>query len=100
MAEDYKASFSAGYVKILRQGNIPVEAFFAKIKIKDKLIMAIIKSGSSVDLISTTLYMRPGEPSQIIIIFILKGCFWRFVGQSVKNKVAKVFDLNLKESHT
>ena len=48
LAEDGRASFSASYVKILRCGSCPLRALFAKIMIKDKLIMALIDSGSSV----------------------------------------------------
>ena len=65
LAGNGRASFSAGYVKTLRGGNSPVEALFAKIMIKDKLIMALIDSGSSVNIISDTLYKQLGEPSQI-----------------------------------
>ena len=65
LAGNGRASFSAGYVKTLRRGNSPVEALFAKILIKDKLIMALIDSGSSVNIISDTLYKQLGEPSQI-----------------------------------
>ena len=65
LAGNGRASFSAGYVKTLRGGNRPVEALFAKIMIKGKLIMALIDSGSSVDFISDTLYKQLGEPSQI-----------------------------------
>ena len=42
-----------------------MEALFAKIRIKDKLIMALIDSGSSVYIISDTFYKQLGEPSQI-----------------------------------
>ena len=49
----------------MRGGNSPVEALFAKIKIKDKLIKALIDSGSSVNLLGDTLYQQLGEPSQI-----------------------------------
>ena len=42
LAEDSRASFSAGYVKTLRGGNSPVEALFAEIMIKDKLIKALL----------------------------------------------------------
>ena len=45
--------------------NSPVEALFAKKMIKDKLIMALIDCGSSVNNISNTLYKQLGEPSQI-----------------------------------
>ena len=64
LAEDGRASFSASYVKTLRGGNIPVEALFAKIMIKYKLRMALIDSGSSVNLLSDTRYQQLGEPSQ------------------------------------
>ena len=49
----------------MRGGNSPVEALFAKTMIKDKLIMALIDSGSSVNFISDTLYKQLGEQSQI-----------------------------------
>ena len=65
LAVNGRASFSAGYVKTLRGGNSPVEALFAKIMIKDKLIMALIDSRSSVNIISDTLYNQLREPSQI-----------------------------------
>ena len=65
LAGNGRASFSACYVKTLRGGNSPVEALFAKIMIKNKLIMALIDSGSSVNIISDTLYKQLGEPSQI-----------------------------------
>ena len=65
LAEDGRASFSASYVKTLRGGNSPVEALFAIIMIKDKLIKALIDSGSSVNLLSDTLYQQLCEPSQI-----------------------------------
>ena len=42
-----------------------MEALFAKIMIKDKLIMALIDSGSSVNIIGDTLSKQLGEPSQI-----------------------------------
>ena len=48
-------------------GKGPVEALFAKIMIEDKLIKALIDSGSSVNLISDTLDKQLGEPSQIIM---------------------------------
>ena len=47
--EDGRVSFSASYVKTLRFRNIPVEPLFAKVMLKDKLIMALIDSGSSVN---------------------------------------------------
>ena len=65
LAGNGRASFSTGYVKTLRGGNSPVEALFAKIMIKFKLIMALIDSGSSANIISDTLYKQLGEPSQI-----------------------------------
>ena len=65
LAGNGRASLSACYVKTLRGGNSPVEALFAKIKIKNKFIMALIDSGSSVNIISDTLYKQLGEPSQI-----------------------------------
>ena len=65
LAGNGSALFSAGYVKTLRGGNSPVEALFAKIMIKDKFIMALIDSGSSVNIISDTFYKQLGEPSQI-----------------------------------
>ena len=49
----------------MRGGNSPVEALFAKITIKDKLILAMIESGSSVNLLNDTLYQQQGEQSQI-----------------------------------
>ena len=52
LAEDGKDSISAGCVKILRRGNSPVEVLLAKIMMKDKLIMTLIDSGSSVNLLS------------------------------------------------
>ena len=64
LAGNGRASFSAGYVKTLRGGNSPVEAF-PKIMIKDKLIMALIDSGSSVNFVIDTLYKQLGEPNQI-----------------------------------
>ena len=51
----------------MRGGNSPVEALFAKIMMRDKLIMAFVDSGSSVYIISDTLYNQLGEPSQIRI---------------------------------
>ena len=63
LAGNGRASFSTGYVKTLRGGNSPVEALFAKIMIKDKLIMALIDSGSSFSIISGTLYKQLGELS-------------------------------------
>ena len=65
LAGNGRASFSACYVKTLRGGNSPGEALFAKKMIKDKLIVALIDSGSSVNIISDTLYKQFGEPSQI-----------------------------------
>ena len=65
LAGNGRASFAACYVKTLRGANSPLEALFAKIMIKNKLIMALIDSGSSVDIISDTLYKQLGEPSQI-----------------------------------
>ena len=67
LAGNGRASFSAGYVKTLRGGNSPVEALFAKVIIKDKLIMALFDSRSGVNIISGTLYKQLGEPSQIRI---------------------------------
>ena len=65
LAGNGSASLSTDYVKTLRGGNSPVEALFAKkIMIKDKLIMALIESGSSFNIISDTLYKQLGEPSQ------------------------------------
>ena len=55
-AEDARASFSTGYAKILRGPNIPVDALFAKLKITDTLIKALIDSGISVNLKIFTLY--------------------------------------------
>ena len=37
-------------------GDSPVEALFAKIMIKDKLMKALIESGNSVNLLSDTVY--------------------------------------------
>ena len=65
LAGNGRASFSAGYVKTLRGGNSLVKALFAKIMRKDKLIMALINSGSTVNIISDTVYKQLGEPSQI-----------------------------------
>ena len=65
LAGNGRASLSAGCVKTLRGGNSPVEALFAKTMIKDKSIMALIDSGSSVNIIKDTLYKQLGEPSQI-----------------------------------
>ena len=65
LAGNGRTSFSAVYVKTFRGGNSPVEAFFAKIMIKDKLIMALIDSGSSVNIISDTLYKQLRQLSQI-----------------------------------
>ena len=61
LAGNGRASFSAGYVKTLRGGNSPVEVLFAKNMIKDKLILALIDSGSSVNIISDTLYKQWGN---------------------------------------
>ena len=61
LAGNDRASFSACYVKTLRGGNNPMEALFAKIMIKDKLIMALIDSGSNVNIISDTLYKQLGN---------------------------------------
>ena len=49
----------------MRGKKQPVEALFAKIMIKDKLIMALIDCASSVNIISNTLYKQLGEPIQI-----------------------------------
>ena len=65
IAEDGRVSFSASYVKTLPGRNSPVEALFAKTMIKDKLIKALIDSGSSVNLLSDTIYQQLGETSQI-----------------------------------
>ena len=65
LAEDGRASFSASNVKTLRGGNSPVEALFAKLMIKDKMIKTLTDSGSSVNLLSDTLYQKLGETSQI-----------------------------------
>ena len=65
LAGNGRASFSTCYVKILRGVNSPVEALFAKIMIEDKLITALIDSGSGVNIISDTLYTQLGEQSQI-----------------------------------
>ena len=65
LAGNGRASFSACYVRTLRGGNRPVEALFVKKMIKDKLIMALIDSGNSVNIIRDTLYKQFGEPSQI-----------------------------------
>ena len=51
--------------KTFRGGNSPVEALFAKIMTKDKLIKALIDSGSSVNPLSDTFYQQSREPSQI-----------------------------------
>ena len=50
-----RASFSASYVKIFCCGNSPVEALFAIKMIQDKLIMALMDSGNSFNLLSDTL---------------------------------------------
>ena len=65
LAKDGRAAFSASYGKFLRGGNNPVEALSAKIMIQDKQIMALIDRGSSVNLLSDTLYQQVGELSQI-----------------------------------
>ena len=65
LAEDVGASISASYVKVLRGGSSPVEALFAKIMIKDKLILVLVDSVKSVDPLSKTLYQQLAEPSQI-----------------------------------
>ena len=65
LAGNGRASFSACYVKTLRGGNSPVEALFAKIMMKDKLMMALIDTGSSANTISDSIYKQLGEPSQI-----------------------------------
>ena len=65
LAEYGRASFSAGYVKTLRGGNSPVEALFGKIMTKDKLIMALIGSGTSINLLKDIPYQQLGELSQI-----------------------------------
>ena len=65
LAEDGEASFSARYVKFLRGGNCPVEALFVKKLIEDKLIWALVYSGSSVSLLSDTIKQQLGVPSQI-----------------------------------
>ena len=65
LAEDGRASISASYVKSLRGEKIPMEALFAKIMIKDKLVMALTDSGRSVILLSDTFYQQLREPSQI-----------------------------------
>ena len=54
LAEDGRASFSTSYVKKLHFRNSPVKDLFANIMI-DKLIMALIDSGSSVYLLENTL---------------------------------------------
>ena len=58
LAEDGRASFSASYVITLRGGHSPVEALFAKIMIKNKLIMALNDSGSNINILSDTLYQQ------------------------------------------
>ena len=65
LAEDGRVSFSASYAKILRGGNSPVEALFAKIMIQAKLVMALFDRGCSVNLSSDTFYQQLGEPSQM-----------------------------------
>ena len=67
LAEDGTASFSAGYLLILRGGNSPVEAFLAKIFVMDKLIMALTDSGTSLHLISDKYYNQLVEASQVIM---------------------------------
>ena len=44
--------------------NSPVEALLARIMLKNKLIVALTDSGSSVNLLSDTLYQEIGKPSQ------------------------------------
>ena len=66
LAEDGRALFSNSYVNTLRGRNSSArQAQFAQIMIKNKLIMALNDSGSSVNLLSDTLYQQLGEPSQI-----------------------------------
>ena len=65
LAEDGRASISARYVKTWCGGNSSVEAWFAKIVIKHKIILALTDRGSSVNLLSDTLYHQLGEPNQI-----------------------------------
>ena len=65
LAEIGRALFSASYVKISLGGNSPVEALITKIMIKYKQIKALVDCGSSVNLLSDTLYQQLGEPSQI-----------------------------------
>ena len=62
LAEHGRASFLASCVT-LRGGNSQAEAMFAKIMLKDKLIMALIDSGSSVNLLSDAFYHQLGQPS-------------------------------------
>ena len=50
---------------MLRGGNSPVEALFAKLMIKYELIMALIDSGSSINLVSGPIYQPLGELSYI-----------------------------------
>ena len=65
LAEDGRALFSASYVKVLRGGNSPVEALLAKLMVKYELIMALIDSGSIVNLVSGPIYQPLGELSHI-----------------------------------
>ena len=65
LAEDGKASFSASYVKNLRDENSPVEALLAKLNIQDRLKIALIDGGSSVNLLSELVYQQLRELSQI-----------------------------------
>ena len=48
----------------MRDGNSPVEALFAKVMIKDKLLMALIDSGSCVNFLGVTLYQQLGESKE------------------------------------
>ena len=59
LAKYGSASVSLGYV------TSPVGALFVKVKIEDKLEMALIDCGSSVNLVSDTIYTQLREPSQI-----------------------------------
>ena len=63
LADDGRASFSASCVKTLCGGNSQAEAVFAKIMLKDKLIMALIDSGSSVNPLSDAFYHQLEQPS-------------------------------------
>ena len=49
----------------MRGGNSSVEALFAKIMLKDKLITALNDSGRSVTLLSDALYQQLAKLSQI-----------------------------------